>query len=137
MYQILIALFIFAAITLLLIYGADKELKYLSHINIKKVKLIKLTKGRCFFIYHNRKDNMITKHSFVCMIVYYILNVPGCSMLIIHFITNNNLFFNICVILLFLNLILFITSGMKISLTEEQRKLKFAEQMKYREQKRK
>ena len=121
--------------TFLLLYGADKELKYLSKLSIKRVKLLTLARSKYFFVYHSRKENIITKYAFVGMIVYYIINILGLLLLLVHFITMNDLLLIFSCVMFFLNLSVFMTSAIKISLNREQQKIKLEDQKKIRNEK--
>ena len=72
---------------LLFLYFHDKELKLLSKLDIKQVKMLTLpTHYRSFFVYYRRKEGLITKHAYIWMIAYYIVNGVGFVTLFIQLI---------------------------------------------------
>lgn len=59
------------------LYFTDRKLKLYSILSIRQVSMLKLTKFRYFFVYYKRREGVITKRAFVCMIAYYIVNTIG------------------------------------------------------------
>ena len=129
-YGILIAAFTVSAVTLLLIYGSDKELKYLHQLNIKKVKLLSLKRSKAFFIYSKREENKITLYAFICMIAYYVINILGVVLLFAHLITKCDLLFVLSCATIYLNFLILIVSGMKIYPSKEKQEIMLEEHKK-------
>ena len=132
MYYILILWPFVAVSTLILLWGVDKELKYLKELNIKKAKLLNLSKFGFLFLYHKRNEKNITRFAFINTIVLYAINVLAAAFLISHLITKIDLLFIICIVTFLLNMIMAIYSLLRISLNGEQRKIKHEDQKKRR-----
>ena len=120
---LLFFIFTSQASALILLYIADRGLKLASKSRAKQVEMFALTaKHKYLYVYYRRKDGIITKYAFMCMIAYYIINVTGCIVLFAQYIMDNSSFPTpICVILIFANTILFIPSGSQPTLSFEQR----------------
>jgi len=132
MYEILIVVAILAVGTFVSLYAVDRQLKYFAELNIKKVKLLTLTKSKRLFVYYNRKENVITKDAFISMIIFYIINTLGILLLLAHFIAKSDLLFKFSVGLFCSNLLLFSHSAIRLSLKYEQQKIVWEDQKKYR-----
>lgn len=128
MYLILIPILIISFVTGFLLFNIDKELKYLNKLNIKKSKLVKLNKSKKLFYYENKTDGIITTFVLVNSIIYYVANITGLVLLIIHFISKNKLLYIISCSLFFVNIFIIVRLSLKISLNNEQRKIKLKDQ---------
>ena len=71
---------------LFVLYFTDKKLKLYSKLGLRNVNMHTLTKCRYFFVYYKRKEGIITRRAFVCMIAYYIVNIIGCLAILVQFI---------------------------------------------------
>ena len=108
-------------IILLCIYNTDKRIKSMLYSGIKQTSMLKQTSRKYFFVCYRRKEGLISKHAFVCMIIHYILNTTGFALLFIQFITRNNISMQItCSILLFLNIGMIIPASLQPALTSKQ-----------------
>jgi len=124
---------IFVGLVPLLLYGADKELKFLAEINVKKVKLLVLNQHSGLFPFYNRKGKAITRYVLNSMIAYYTVNTIGALILVIHFLTGYDLLFAICFLLFCSNPVLLIITMLRMSLlNKEQRTKRMENQMKSR-----
>ena len=115
-------LFILHIIVLACLYVNDKRIKAMLSSGIKQIELLSLTKQKYFFVYYKRKEGFISKHAFISMIVYYILNFAGFVALFIQFITGNNSpLLTTCGILIFLNIGLIFLVSVHPAITDEQK----------------
>ena len=81
----LVLVFIIQSATLICLYFADRGLKFASKSGIKQVKMLTTKKYKSFFVYYRRKEGVITKHAFVCMIALYIIDFVGLVAISIQF----------------------------------------------------
>ena len=119
-------------LVLAFLYSADRELKFLAQGGIQQHEQITLTKWKYLFVFSKRKDGIISKHAYRCMIAYYIVNGTGYVALLFLYIAKNDPFITIsCIILAFANLGLLAMVGSQPRLTpvQEERKLKYMEQL--------
>ena len=118
---------LFELLILVFIYIKDKDLKLVSQFGVKKVKFVRLTRWKYFFVYSKRNEGVITKHSFVCMIANYLINgaliTLFCIQLVTHIPENDSLFANIYVVFTALNGGLFFVIVSQPILNPEQRKM--------------
>jgi|AGTN01.1.fsa_nt_gi hypothetical protein len=133
MYYILIIWPFILFSAFIILYGADKELKYLKDLKIKKVKTLDLKKFRFLFLYTKRNEFTITRFVFINSIIFYIINLSAIILLVIHLLTKIDYSYTICCILFLLNLLLILCSLMRISLKREQLKIKQQDQKNKRE----
>ena len=78
---------------LILLYIADRGLKIVSKNRIKQVEMISLRKShRNFLVRYRRKEGIITKFAFKCMIAYYIINATGFIAIFIQYVLGDNSF---------------------------------------------
>jgi len=136
MYELIIIVLMMQSVFLVFLYITDMELKFFSQIGIKQCELLTLKKGKYLFLFFKRKENMITKHAFVCMVAYYIINCAGFIALLVQAITGNNSFVTeSCVALVFSNigLLIAVVSGNPKKLTSNQQKDYFEYRMKIHE----
>ena len=116
----------FASVILLYIYISDKDLKSVAYFSIKDVKFITLTKCKYLFVYHKRKEGIITKHAFLCTIANYIINGTIIIALLVSIIINSEALFengHYFVITIFvLNVALIMAVISQPNLSPEQRK---------------
>ena len=124
MYEILIAISIIVFVTGLLLFTVDKELKYLDELGIKKAKLVTITKFNFLFIYQKRNERIITKFVYINTMLFYMTNLIALTLLVLHFILKIDLLYIISCSIFFINLIIIVEMGIKISLNNEQRKIK-------------
>ena len=118
---LIILLFILQTIVLACLYVTDKRIKFISNSGVKQIKLLTLTKFKYCFVYYRRKKGLISRHAFVCMIVYYTLNFTGFFVMFLIFITGNiSLLQTTCSVFLFLNIGLVFLVSLQPSLTFEQ-----------------
>src|SRR5690554_1277195 len=124
MYEILIAISIIVFVTGLLLFTVDKELKYLDELGIKKAKLVTITKFNFLFIYQKRNERIITKFVYINTMLFYMTNLIALTLLVLHFILKIDLLYIISCSIFFINLIIIVEMGIKISLNNAQRKMK-------------
>jgi len=123
----MLALFVFIFMSqvsvLILLYIADRGLKIVSKNRIKQVEMISLRKShRNFFVHYRRKEGIITKFAFKCMIAYYIINATGFIAIFIQYVLGDNSFFTITsVIIVFANIGLIFPTGSQPELDFEQK----------------
>ena len=122
-----------------LMYYRDKELKLISRLDIKPVKMLALPeKYRRFFLYYQRNEGIITKHAYVWMIAYYIINVVGFVVLFIQLIIESNIYTaltiggntdnnsslaNTCIILAASNMGLVFAAQLRLDLNPDQKQV--------------
>ena len=134
--DILVILFIIQFMVLLCLYTTDRRIQFMSKSGIKQVELLALQKYKRFFVYYRRKDGLITKHAFVCMIAYYIINFAWFIIVLIQIITGNASYLaTICGIFILANLVLLFPVFLQPALTFEQTLL--LREYEYKEQARK
>jgi len=113
--------------TLAFLYIADKRLKFLAESGIeirsklgvkKQVRVFILERYKYLFVYYKRKESIITKHAFLCMIAYYIINIVGFAVLTHQFVMGNSSFI-VGAIFCFLNLGLMIAVQQQPALNYE------------------
>jgi hypothetical protein len=131
-YEILIVVGIVIIVVLLLLWTVDKEVKYLNELGIKRSTFISIKKCKILFPFHKRNENLISKFVFVNMLIFLIINVSGGVLLLFHLMLEHDLLFILSVCVLFLNLAVFVSIGIKISLNQEQRKIKTEDQKRRR-----
>ena len=95
MYPLLILIFIVQFVTIVWLYFTDRELKFAYESGIKQVKMITLSRSRHFFVYYRRKEGVISKYVFVCMIALYITDFVGLTAISIQFIIENDLYLSL------------------------------------------
>lgn len=118
---LILLLFILHIIVLVCLYATDKRIKHISNSGIRQVNMLTLTRFKYYFVYCRRKKGLISKHAFVCMIVYYILNFTGFFIMSFQFITGNSSSLQTtCSILLFLNIGLVFLVSLQPALTFDQ-----------------
>jgi len=120
---ILIILAFIEAGILLFIYISDKDLKFVSEIGLKQIDALLLKKGKYIFIYHKRKEGIITKHAFVCSITSYVLNGIAFPTILISYITNMGFLLGLAMIVVFLSdfvLVIFVCSQPKLTFGEKE-----------------
>ena len=126
MIELIALVFLGNFVVLISVYITDRELKSLSQIGIKQFKMLKLYKWKYFFIFSRRKEGIITKHAFMCMVAYYVINSAGFIALLIQLIIKSDSFITAnCVILGFLNIGLLFLVVSQPRLNLEQRKQRF------------
>ena len=128
-FALLVLLFLEQSIVLIFIYCTDRELKYALKIGVKDSKLYKLTRCKYLFVYTKRKDGIITKHAFMCMIAYYILNFTGLISVFVQIIFGSVIFgiissltITICIFII-LNIGLFIAATPPFALNFKEREM--------------
>ena len=124
MYEILIGLGIISLVTFVLLLFIDKELQFLSRIGIDKTIFVNIKKIRIFIPSIMRKGGHASIFSLYALGIYYIINFTGLLLLIVHFVTSSHIVYWIGVSILFFNLIVLLSSILKISLNREQAKVR-------------
>lgn len=124
MYEILMGFGIISLVTFLLLLFIDKELLFLSSIGIKKTRFISIRKIKVFIPRIMRKDGHTSIFSLYALAIYYVINFTGLLLIIVHFITDSQIIYWIGVSILFFNLIVLMSSILKISLNREQQQIK-------------
>jgi len=114
---------IFQLSTLLLLPVADRKLKFVSKQDIKHVEMfVLMKKSKYFFVFYKRKEGIISKHIYLCMLVYYIINVIGFISISIQLLFDNSHFLTATFIILgHLNLGLLIAVASQPFLNHEQK----------------
>jgi len=74
---VIIVVFLIQLGVIIFLYFTDKYLKLVSKAGIRQVKMYTLKRSRYLFVYQKRKEGIITKYAFVCMILYYMINIAG------------------------------------------------------------
>ena len=126
MIELIAIVFMIEPVVLLFVYIADSELKLVSRIGIKQTKLLKLHKWKYLFVFSKRKEGVITKHAFMCMVAYYIINSAGFIALLVQLMIKSDSFITAsCVIFGFVNIGLLFLVVTQPRLSFEQRKQRF------------
>mgnify|MGYP007108087596 FL=1 len=115
-------------VTGLILFTVDKELKYLDKLGIKKSNLVTIKKMNYFFFYQNRKEKIITSFVLINTVIYYIMNLAALVLLTLHFITRNKAYYIASCIMSFMNILIIVEIGLKISLNKDQQKIKLEDQ---------
>ena len=116
--------FFVQAIALTLLYFTDKELKRISKSGVKQVKMLTLTKSRYLFVYTKRKEGVITRYAFRCMIAHYLLNAVVLTALSLQLIFGVYSFvIYTCCIMLAVNVGLLAAASASPGLNEKQKAL--------------
>ena len=113
---------------ILFLYGADKELKYLNELGIKNAKMVNVEKVNVSLIYHKKPERIITKFVLVNIIIFYALDLLALVFLILHFAFKIDWLFVVSCVLLFSNVVGIPITGIKISLNNEQERIKHEDQ---------
>lgn len=121
----------------------DLELKYCFQIGenfgVRRVTQFKtLKRGKYLFLFFKRKEGIITRHAYMCMIAHYVINGTGLIASLIQIITENNSFTSGGgVTLAILNMcLLVVILARKPDLNKEEKKIYFEYRLKiYEEQK--
>jgi lipid-A-disaccharide synthase-like uncharacterized protein len=92
-YELLILCGVFVLLVPLLLWGADKQLKYFKALNLRNIKIISTSKFSILFLYWNRKTRQISVFVIVSTIVFYIISLTGVAFLITHFLVKVDLYF--------------------------------------------
>lgn len=124
MYEVLIGLGIISLFTFVLLLFIDKELQFLSSIGINKTRFVNIQKNKIFVPSIMRKGERTSIFSLYALGSYYIINLTGLLLIILHFLTSSQTVYWIGVSILFLNLIVLMSSVLKISLNREQNEIK-------------
>lgn len=124
MYEILIGFGIISLVTFLLLLFIDKELLFLSSIGINKTRFVNIQKIKILIPRILRKDGHTSIFSLYALGSYYLINFTGLLLLIVHFVSGNQIVYWISVSILFFNLIVLMSSVLKISLNREQQQIK-------------
>ena len=114
-YEIFIGTGVFALSTLLFAIFIDYAIKYNSNLGFKKTKFIKLG------------NNEISVFKLVIIILFIIINLTWILLLVIYIVMDENILFIVSAAISYLNLFLLLVMGIKISLNDEQRKIKEAD----------
>ena len=126
MIELVVLVFMANALVLSFLYFTDRELKLLLQIGLGQYKLLSLNKWKYFFVFYKRKEGIITKHAYVCMIAYYIVNGIEFIWLFIQIITGNNSFISeTCMVQGFSNIGLLAIVVIEPRLTPEEKRIKF------------
>lgn len=123
MYEILIGLMIISLVTLFLLLFIENELHFLNSIGIDKTRFISIKKTKIFIPVIMRKDGHTSTFSLYALGIYYVINLTGLLLLIVHLVTSSQIVYWIGVSILFLNLIVLMGSILKISLSKEQQEI--------------
>ena len=140
MYEYIAIVLLIQILTLVFLYLTDMERKFFSRSGVKQCKLLTLKRGKYLFLFYERKGNIITKHAFICMIAYYIVNGAGFAALLIQAITGNDSFEkDIFATLIFANigLLIVVVGGNPRKLTPDQNKEYWEYRMKLHEERKK
>ena len=108
---LIISMICWQAATLTALYFSDRKLKYLSKSGLGQADIFKLAKFKYLYIYYRRKEGLITKHAFLCMIAYYIINLTGFVAIIILYVSDNSSLLEVVCVLVFFNIGLFTVTG--------------------------
>jgi len=115
-------IFFMQFIALILLYFADRGLKIVSKIRAKQVDMFTLTKSKYLYVYFRRKEGIITRFAFKCMIAYYAINISGVIAIFAPFIMGNSSFLmGACGFLIFAHIGLFVPIGSQPALNFEQK----------------
>ena len=123
MTALLVVLFFSQFGILLFLYISDRRLKHVLKSGIKPVKMLALTKSKYFFVFYKRKDGLITKHAYSCMIAYYMINSAGFATIITQIIVGSSLPLATCCILAFSHVGLITAINSQPVLSYEQKKM--------------
>jgi len=135
MIELVVFIFMMQSGVLLYFYITEREMKFLSQIGIKQCEQLMLTKWKYLFVFSKRKEGIITKHAYVWMIAYYIVNGAGFVILFVLYIAKNDLLINVCFgVLLFANLGLLIFAIIQSRLTSVQEEMRSDYMQKQREE---
>ena len=123
-YMFFVMVFLAQFGALVFIYCMDRELKAAMEIDVKNVKLYKLLKYKYCFVYHKRKDGVITKYTFQHMLAYYSINFTWLLIVLVQIITGNNSYLIMtCSIFMLLNLGLLVEVPIFALNAEERKKM--------------
>ena len=128
MYMILIPISIIAFVTGLLLFAIDKELKYLNELGLKKVRLVTVKKFNFLFIYQKRNERIITKFVLVNTLIFYAINLLAITFLALHFALKIEELYIVSCVVFFVNLVILVEMGIRISLNNEQKRIKYEDQ---------
>ena len=125
MIELVAFIFITQFVALVFYYSTDRELKFLARGGIQQHEQLTLTKWKYLFVFSKRKEGIITKHIFICMIAYYIVNGAGFAVLLfLYFSKNGPLIGFCCAFLVFANIGLLFILDTYPKLTPEQKKMR-------------
>ena len=122
-YEMLIACGIFVICVPILLWGADKQIKYFKELNLRDIIFVNVTKSRYFLIFYKRRERLISKTVLLCNIAYYLLNIIAIILLAIYFAVRLDALFITSCSLFFGNLVIFIVLMINISSSEKERQI--------------
>jgi hypothetical protein len=124
MYEILIGLGVISLATFTVLLFIDKELQYLSNIGINKSKFVSIGKYRFLIPAKMHRNGSISTFALSMAIVYYLVNLLGVILVILHFVIENDAIYIIGCSTLSLNLVILIAMMIKMSLNKDQEIIK-------------